>query len=163
MNEFLIRSATPQDLPAIHKINEAFIPKVISVSLSWLQEYYPQTASFLVCETKMGVSAFVMAMTSGLNYPSENYRWFQKNYPQSLYVDRIAVDQEAHGLGMGRALYQTLEKQWKSKATSISCEVNVNPPNPDSYAFHKKLGFTEVAQQDTKNGTIRVAMLIKDL
>ncbi|MHB1091087.1 MAG: hypothetical protein ACYC06_04325 [Ilumatobacteraceae bacterium] len=46
--------------------------------------------------------------------------------------------------------------------TLLTCEVNLQPPNPDSLRFHQRLGFGEVGQQESKPGLI-VSLLAKRL
>jgi predicted GNAT superfamily acetyltransferase len=41
----------------------------------------------------------------------------------------------------------------------VTCEVNLEPPNPRSLAFHDRLGFVQVGELVTKNDTITVALL----
>lgn len=43
----------------------------------------------------------------------------------------------------------------------LTCEVNLEPPNPHSLAFHHRLGFTQVGEQVTTRGTVRVALLVR--
>ncbi len=45
-------------------------------------------------------------------------------------------------------------------ADHLALEVNVDPPNEVSLAFHAGLGFTEVGRQDTPYG-IRVSMQMR--
>jgi hypothetical protein len=44
-------------------------------------------------------------------------------------------------------------------APVVTAEVNMEPPNPGSLAFHHRLGFREVGQQDTYGGSVRVSLL----
>jgi predicted GNAT superfamily acetyltransferase len=41
----------------------------------------------------------------------------------------------------------------------VTCEVNLDPPNPRSLAFHERLGFREVGRQATKGGAFTVVLL----
>jgi hypothetical protein len=43
----------------------------------------------------------------------------------------------------------------------VTCEVNLEPPNPVSLGFHRALGFVDVAQQDTYGGTVRVQLMAR--
>ena len=43
----------------------------------------------------------------------------------------------------------------------VTCEVNLEPPNPASLAFHARLGFRQVGEQVTKGGSVRVALLAR--
>ncbi len=106
------------------------------------------------------VHGFVVAVDPGSAYDSENYRFFEDRGTAHVYVDRIVVDAAARGSGLGRQLYDAVFERARSTGRAeVTCEVNLEPPNPESLAFHERLGFTKVAEQSTKGGTIRVALL----
>ena len=103
---------------------------------------------------------FVLAMLPLRDYASENYRYFVNRGDSFLYVDRIVVDAEIRGVGLGRLLYGHAFGLARAAGLSeVTCEVNTMPPNPESMAFHARLGFAEVGRQATKNGTVEVALL----
>ncbi len=106
------------------------------------------------------VRGFVVALDPGAAYESENYRYFEERGTAHVYVDRIVVDGSARGSGIGRLLYDAVFDRARSTGRAeVTCEVNLEPPNPESLAFHERLGFARVAEQSTKGGTIRVALL----
>ncbi len=106
------------------------------------------------------VHGFLIAVDPGSAYESENYRFFEDRGIPHLYVDRIVVDSDARGSGIGRLLYAAVFERARSAGLAeVTCEVNLEPPNPESLAFHARLGFTQIAEQRTKGGTIRVALL----
>lgn len=109
------------------------------------------------------VAGFLMALRPGQSYQSLNYRWFSDRYETFVYIDRIAVSPAYKGRGIGRALYADVENLATTTAPILTCEVNLDPPNADSMAFHTKLGFAEVAQQVTEGGTKRVSLMVKRL
>ena len=94
------------------------------------------------------------------DYGSTNYQWFCREREAFLYIDRVMVAAPARGRGMGRALYADAAVQGRILgAVRLCCEVNENPPNPESLAFHRRLGFTSIAsRRDERSGKI-VAML----
>ena len=103
---------------------------------------------------------FVLAMLPLRDYASENYRYFVNRGDSFLYVDRIVVDAEIRGVGLGRLLYgHAFGLAQAAGLSEVTCEVNIRPPNPESMAFHARLGFAEVGRQATKNGTVEVALL----
>jgi predicted GNAT superfamily acetyltransferase len=154
-----IRPAAAADLPKVHAINESFVPRVGKEDLFWFEKYLRLADVFWVYERDNDVLGYFVAMRPHCDYKSENFLWFKKRYDEFLYVDRLAVEARAHGQGIGRAFYQKLAEERRGMVPRITCEVNVRPPNPESYLFHQKIGFREVGQQETKGGTIRVAML----
>lgn len=97
--------------------------------------------------------AFMIAFDEGADYDSPNFIWFRERYPRFAYVDRIAVASRARGRGLARALYEDMFAQaMKAGHTVVVCEVNSEPPNPASDAFHAALGFREVGQATIHGG-----------
>ena len=104
--------------------------------------------------------AFALLMTPGVDYDSENYRYFERRGTDFLYVDRIVVADSARNRGLGAELYRAVFDAARAEGrVEVTCEVNVDPPNPGSLRFHGRLGFTEVGRQVTKGGSVAVALL----
>jgi predicted GNAT superfamily acetyltransferase len=99
--------------------------------------------------TRIGdVDAFLIVFDQQARYDSPNFAWFQARYPDFVYVDRIITSANARGKGYARALYEDLfEKAHLRGHKRVVCEVNLDPPNPGSDAFHAGLGFAEVGRQ----------------
>jgi predicted GNAT superfamily acetyltransferase len=102
-------------------------------------------------------SGFMIAFGPGAAYESPNYRWFCARFPDFLYVDRIVVDAARRGSGLGRALYAAAFEAAGERP--VCCEVNLRPPNPDSLAFHARIGLFEIGRQELDGGRKEVAML----
>ena len=64
---------------------------------------------------------------------------------------------------MGAALYADLARHLPGDCPVLTCEVNLRPPNLESLAFHRKLGFEPVGEQETGGGAKRVCLLVKSL
>ena len=97
--------------------------------------------------------ALLIAFDQDADYDSPNFLWFRARNGRFVYVDRIAVAPSARGAGLARALYEDLfEAARMAGHTDIACEVNSDPPNPGSDAFHARLGFREVGEAVLKNG-----------
>lgn len=80
-----------------------------------------------------------------------NHAWMRARHPEAAYVDRVVVDAAAQGQGLGRRLYAALAAL--PGVAALGCEVNLDPPNPQSMAFHRRLGFQPVGQAtDPRNG-----------
>jgi predicted GNAT superfamily acetyltransferase len=159
----MIRKVTEKDLVKIRELNECFVPKVSSVTVEWFRNYLRESEAFYVFTEGDEILGFLLAMLPSSQYQSENFLWFKKNETDFLYIDRIAVSSAAQGRGVGKALYGHVEKEWRGRVKYLTCEVNIRPENPQSYHFHLQLGFSEVGQQETKGGAIRVAMLRKNM
>lgn len=106
------------------------------------------------------VLGFVLALHPGSDYESENYRWFEARGTDSLYVDRIVIGEESRGRGLGQVLYERVfDAAAEEGRAEVTCEVNIEPPNPGSQLFHRRLGFEEVGRQGTKGGSVLVSLL----
>ena len=93
-------------------------------------------------------------------YASPNFQWFKQRLTQFLYVDRVVVDERFRGRGLGQALYADAADLAVARDVPITCEVNIEPPNPQSMGFHQGLGFEPMGEQQTEGGKKRVRLLI---
>jgi predicted GNAT superfamily acetyltransferase len=79
---------------------------------------------------------------------------------QFLYVDRIVVGAAWRRHGLARKLYREVFRQAARRGhRRVVCEVNVQPPNPISDAFHHSLGFEEVGRATDDGGAKTVRYL----
>jgi uncharacterized protein len=130
--------------------------------LSWLE---PKRLQHLVEHAFLAyrignVDAFILAFDQDARYDSPNFLWFRARYPRFVYVDRIVVAPSARGRGCARKLYRELfEQAVRAGHERVVCEVNSNPPNPASDAFHGALGFTEVGRASVYGGSKTVRYL----
>lgn len=156
-----IRLAQQSDLPKILELNEKALPHVSKVQLTDMERFLDQADPFLVIELDQELAGFMIVLQAGLDYPSLNYAFFNNNYCDFDYVDRIVIAEPFRGQKLGTALYDHLIANTDRRY--VTCEVNTKPPNPDSMAFHLGLGFTQVAELVTDKGKKSVAMLVKKL
>lgn len=76
-----------------------------------------------------------------------NHRWFQERRKNSVYVDRVVTAPFARQRGLARQLDVALiDAAKRAGRESVVCEVNLDPPNPGSLAFHERLGFVPVGK-----------------
>lgn len=101
--------------------------------------------------------AFLLCFEETAAYTSPNFIWFKDRYPRFAYIDRIITGKDARGQGLARALYEDMFNHARERGHDIvACEVNADPPNPGSDAFHAKLGFEHVGTATLANGkTVR--------
>jgi uncharacterized protein len=156
-----LRPVLPADHERLVELNDAAAPAVPVTARAELERLLGLSSLALVAVGDDGiVHGFVVALDPGSAYESENYRFFEDRGTPHVYVDRIVVDVAARGTGLGRLLYDAVFERARSTGRAeVTCEVNLEPPNPESLAFHARLGFTKVAEQSTKGGTVRVALL----
>lgn len=100
-------------------------------------------------------AGFLIALDERADYPNPNFEWFRSRFAQFVYIDRVVVDEAHRGRGLARRLYEDLFRT--ADRTLVVCEVNMEPPNPGSDAFHARLGFTALgsARLADRHKTVR--------
>lgn len=158
-----LQPITDDLIPEALALNEAAVPHVNRLTHEALRRLVADSFRCQVAIVDGDVAGFLLALREGVVYDSLNYRWFSKRYERFGYVDRIIVHEDHRQCGIGKRLYEDLVASTAGHAPLIACEVNVVPPNPKSLGFHQGLGFREVGQQDTENGTKRVCLMVRDI
>lgn len=156
----VIRPARARDVNRLVAINNAVVPHVNALTPAEMVGHLAMAWLFLVIETATGVTGFVVVLDQDADYDSPNFLWFRARYRRFCYVDRIAVDPEAEGGGLGRQLYEAVFALLPGHDL-LTCEVNLDPPNPRSIAVHQRLGF-EVVGEQMANGK-HVALMARPL
>jgi predicted GNAT superfamily acetyltransferase len=151
------------DLDEVLALNEASVPHVSSFDLEQLRWFTEQAFYFRVAHVDDRFAGFLIGIRPGINYNSENYRWFCENYSDFGYIDRVAVAPEARELGIASALYEDFANELRGHAQVMTCEVNIRPANATSMRFHERHKFVQVASQETENGCKEVALMEKRL
>ena len=160
----VVRDATPRDAPWMRAVNNAAAPAVNELTSEDVDVLVEWASPCLVAERQGEALGFVLALPGpGLDYGSDNYRRFSREFDSFLYVDRVVVDSRARSGGLGGVLYAKLTERAIGRWPRICAEVNVRPPNPRSLGFHRRHGFDEIGEQDTEEGAKRVALLVKPL
>ena len=154
----MIRGVCLADLTALLAMNNALAPHVGLVGAARMADLAAWAELALVAELCGTLAGGMVAIGPGTAYDSPNYRWFCDRYPDFLYVDRVFVAPAFHGRGIGRRLYDPVTARAAARGAPVTCEVNELPPNPDSIAFHERLGFVTVGCQEYEGGAQRVAM-----
>jgi len=169
-----LRSYQPADLAAIHAINQAAVPAVGTETiddLGWIADASIITVVAETDDTADGtdrgpeIAGFCLVLAPGTEYDSLNYQWFSERYNDFVYLDRVAISPAYKRRGLGLAMYTEVERLAGERcptATQFLLEVNLEPRNDDSLAFHARLGFVEVGQQRTDYGH-RVSLMAKPL
>ncbi|RLP82788.1 GNAT family N-acetyltransferase [Mycetocola lacteus] len=153
----------PSELTALLTLNNVAVPAVNHLDTHELRTLV-ETAHLAVAvvdpadpDTILGA---VITFAPGADYASENYAWFSARSLDFLYVDRIVVAERARSRGLGPILYAAVFDAARAAGLgTVTCEVNTDPPNPGSLAFHTRLGFEQVGTLSTKGGSVSVALL----
>jgi len=131
-----------------------------AAELSWLTaERLPVLVSRAWMAACIGqVEAFIIAFDQDADYDSPNFLWFRERYPRFVYVDRVAVSPAARGRGHARRLYEHVLTTARGQGHGrVVCEINADPPNPGSEAFHLAMGFHEVGRAVLPGGAKTVS------
>jgi predicted GNAT superfamily acetyltransferase len=161
--ECIIRDVSPQDLDAVLTLNQSETPHVGSVDEQKMRWFASHATYFRVAIGDGRLAAFLVGLRPGTSYQSPNYLWFCERYADFAYVDRVAVAGFARRAGLASRLYDDFAAAVPATVEFMTCEVNIQPPNESSMAFHRGLGFRQVGTQKTEGGTKEVAMLARKL
>ncbi|KUR70129.1 hypothetical protein AQZ52_14780 [Novosphingobium fuchskuhlense] len=127
-------------------LNLAHVLETSSLDLAGMQALIDQAFYLGTCAAG-GSEAFLLAVDQDADYASPNFQWFRARYPRFVYIDRVIVAPAQRQKGWGRRFYTALfEAAAAARHTVVACEVNAEPPNPASEAFHQALGFAEVGR-----------------
>ncbi len=157
-----LRDLTSLDVPSMLALNNAAVPAVPMSTEHDLAQLLVRSTYGFAAVSGDEFLGFVMGFEPGTDYESPNYRYFENRGIDHLYVDRIVVAAAARGMRVGQTLYhRVVELAIDQGRAEVTCEVNIEPPNPGSLAFHTRLGFSEVDRQTT--GYATVALLARPL
>jgi uncharacterized protein len=143
--------------PALRPITEADVPAVLALNHRFVDLLSPLDAERLlwlvgladhadVVEVDDRVAGFVLTMAPGAAYDSENYRWHaERNDDAFYYLDRIVIADEMRRRGLAGFVYDAMEDAARPFGR-MTLEVNVDPPNLGSLAFHERRGYVEVGR-----------------
>jgi predicted GNAT superfamily acetyltransferase len=154
-----LRPASAADFDAILALNEASVHFLSPLTRERLAHLHAQAALHRVAQAQGEVLGFLLAFRQGADYDSVNYQWFARRYDSFLYIDRVVVSAAARGRGVGAALYEAVFAFAREQGLPrVTCEFDVDPPNPVSERFHARFGFREVGSQLVAGGSKRVSL-----
>lgn len=159
-----IRDATPADFEAILRLNQASVHYLSPLDTERLAHLHAQAVCHRVAEEQEEIAGFLLALREGADYDSVNYGWFARQYGSFLYIDRVVVNEQHRGRGIGRALYRDVFQIAAALGIAhVTCEFDIEPPNEVSTRFHAELGFKEVGSQWVADGKKRVSLQALEL
>jgi len=141
------RDAEKSDFPIILALNEESVHFLSPMDAARLTALAKTACTLRIVEEEGRVAAFLLGFRKGAVYDSPNFLWFNARFDDFLYVDRVVVSAEFRGRGLADLLYDDFESFARANGVArITCEVNVDPPNPVSLKFHARRGFREIGQ-----------------
>ncbi len=161
----MIRDIGPDDIPALVALNNAHAAEVNALASTAFAGLVRQAFAARIALAEDGVACgFLISLSQATPSQGPNHAWFLDRHPAFAYVDRVVVAPAHRGSGVARGLYADLETAARRAGLPlIGCEVNLDPPNPGSLAFHERLGFTGCGEAtDPRNGK-RVRYLLRQV
>lgn len=155
-----LRPITEADVPEVLALNHRFVELLSPLDtdrLAWLTGLADRAD---VLDVDGAVGGFVLTFRPGTAYDSENYRWFAERYDDYYYLDRIVVAEHLRRRGLARFVYDAVEEVARDHGR-MTLEVNVDPPNDPSLAFHRARGYAEVGRLGAPGHV--VGLLVKEL
>ncbi len=157
----LLRPVTDADVADVLALNEANVEMLAPMDAVRLAQLQAWALRVDVIDVEGAFAGFVITMGPGTDYDSENYRWFSARYGNAFhYLDRIVLADSFRRLRLGSAVYDVVEAD-AAAAGRLTLEVNAEPPNPASLAFHTGRGYAEVGRLGSPGKT--VALMAKRL
>ena len=160
----MIRDATSSDFDAILALNAESVQFLSPLTPERLERLHRMSAYHKIIDDDGVVAAFLLAFREGTSYDSPNYAWFVERYPQFLYIDRIVAAPASRGRGFAALLYDDIATfASRTRISLLTCEFDLDPPNPVSMRFHERMGFREVGTQWLYGGSKQVSMQARQI
>lgn len=157
----VLRAIEPRDHAAVLALNDANVPAVSAMGEARLTELLGLADRSDVVDVDGEVAGFVLTFAPGSTYDSLNYRAFSARYGTDFYyLDRIAIDERFRRRGLATFVYDEIEAVAHPYGRN-TLEVNTEPPNEVSMAFHLGRGYLEVGTRGDDHA--QVALLAKEL
>jgi predicted GNAT superfamily acetyltransferase len=155
-----LRELTDADLPAVLELNQASVVELSPLDEQRLRYILALAYRSVVVDHDGEVCAFAIAIAPGTDYDSRHYARLGERFERFLYLDRIAVAAGARRQGLGAMLYDAIE-QAAQPFGRIVCDVNIEPPNDASLAFHAARGYLSL--EELAHAEKRVVLMGKEL
>ena len=155
----LLRPLTPDDVADVLALNERHVELLAPLSADRLDQLVVWADTAAAIDVDGAFAGFVLTFASGSAYDGENFGWFGERYADFCYLDRVVIHEGFRRRGLGSRLYDELESACGRPLFTL--EVNIDPPNEPSLAFHRTRGFTDIGRRESGGHT--VTMMTKPL
>ena len=158
-----IRPFADGDRSALLRLNAGNSPEVWPLNEADLTNLLTFEGNHLVAvDAAENVLGYLLSFARTSLYDDAEIDEFRRLMTEPfVYICQVVVAPEQRRHGIGHALYDAVADQaQRAGARVLCCDVNTNPPNPGSFAFHHKLGFVQIGEGRASNG-FAIALLAK--
>lgn len=159
----IFRDVHEHELDSILGLNNNASSVILPLDMTHMKHFYTNAEYFRVCEHNGVVAGFLVAFGSDAPHTSSNFHWFQEQYQDFLYIDRIVIANSLRGSGVGRSFYADIQSYAEVRYPILACEVLTEQDSDPVRLFHGSFGFSEVGQHVMPENGLRASMLIKQL
>ena len=158
----ITRDFTVGDAAALLQVNADSRPHVAPLNRAELERLRGLGGVVLIAAGAGAVAGYLIAFPDSAAYDGEEFQYFQQHCGHPFtYIDQVAVSCSFRLRGVARSLYEGAAVHARFPApTRRCCEVNIDPPNPGSMEFHRRLGFERLAELRVSDGRV-VALLVE--
>lgn len=160
----VIRPLVEGDRGAVLHLNAANYPAVAPLDSAALEGLLKFEGDHFVAVDGAGVVVgYLLSFPRESGYDDTEMCALRRLLPEPfIYICQIAIAPEYRRQGLGGAFYQRVEAVGHRRdARILCCDVNTNPPNAASLAFHRRLGFAEIAAGLAGDGRTEIAFLAR--
>jgi len=154
-----LRPIKVDDHAGIVALNERHVHLTAPMDEARLVELVAAAERADVIDVDGRFAGFVITFGTGAAYDGAHFAWFAERYDDYCYLDRIVIHEDFQRRGLGSHVYDELEAGCGRPVFTL--EVNIDPPNEPSLAFHRGRGFTEVGRSDASGHL--VSLMVKQL
>jgi predicted GNAT superfamily acetyltransferase len=140
-----LRPITPTDHADVLALNESNLALLSPMDEDRLIALQAVAEAAHVIEVDGAFAGFVITFATGSAYDGENFAWFTERYDDFCYLDRVVIHADFRRRGLASRVYDELEPSCGRPLFAL--EVNLDPPNEASLAFHRARGYAEVGQR----------------
>jgi predicted GNAT superfamily acetyltransferase len=143
--QMTLRPIGPADHADVLALNERNVELLAPLDEARLVELVGLADHADVIDVGGEFAGFVITFASASAYDGENFGWFTSRFADFAYLDRVVIHEDFRRRGLGSQVYDELESTCGRPLFAL--EVNLDPPNHGSLAFHAARGFAEVGQR----------------
>lgn len=158
----VLRPVQRRDHAAVLELNERNVDLMSPMDEGRLDRLLAWSDRAEVIEHDGEFAGFVLTMAPGSDYDSMHYRAQTEHFGTDFYyLDRIVVDDRFRRRGVAAATYDEIELT-ATPYGRLVLEVNLDPPNEPSLAFHRRRAFRPVSDYPSADGK-RVQLMALEL